>query len=176
MKEEKTWPFFLIALFFSLSSFTSVLAFSPYLAILYRRSGWIKALWIATLCGLILDLLSTSPFGLHALQMLLVTIFLYRLRIFFVDKPIGLASYTALISLTSTLFSRFALIVCDLPLPFTLKGFLTDFILMPIGDALYAFLFFSCPFILCQLLRKLYFYFLFIKKERKALKKENYHA
>jgi len=173
MKRQKTWPFFLIALFFALTSFFPILPFSPYLAILYRRSEWIKALWIATLCGFILDLLSTSPFGLHALQMLVVTICLYRFRIYFVDKPIGLASYTALISLASTLFSRLSLIIYDSGLPFTFKGLITDFILMPLADALYAFLFFSCPLIFYQLLRKLYFHFLFLKKETNKKKEKH---
>lgn len=173
MKRQNTWPFFLIALFFALTPLFPVLPFSPYLAILYRRSEWIKALWVSALCGFVLDLLSTSPFGLHALQMLLVTLLLYRLRIYFVDKPIGLASYTALISLAWTLLSRFSLILYDSSLPFTFKGLITDFILMPLGDALYAFLFFSCPFILYQLLRKLYFHFLFLKKEINKKKEEH---
>ncbi|MDN3508930.1 MAG: hypothetical protein P0S93_02740 [Candidatus Neptunochlamydia sp.] len=166
MKRQKTWPFFLIALFFTLTSFFPVLPFSPYLAILYQRSEWIKALWISTLCGCILDLLSTSSFGLHALQMLLVTICLYRLRIHFIDKPIGLASYTALISLASTLFSRLSLLLYDPGFPFTFKGLITDFILMPLADALHAFLFFSCSLIFYRLLQKLYFRFLLLKKEK----------
>ena len=154
MKRQKSWPFFLMALFFSLTSFFPVLHFSPYLAILFRCSGRIKALWISALCGFILDLLSTSPFGLHALKMLLVTIFLYRFRIYFIDKPIGLASYTTLISFVSTLISRLSLIFYDLALPLTFKGLMTDFILMPLTDALYALLFFSYPPIFYQFLRK----------------------
>lgn len=172
MKRQKTWPFFLVALFFSLTSLFPVLPFSPYLAILYRRCQWVKALWVSTLCGLILDLLSVSPFGLHALQMLLVTICMYRMRIYFVDKPIGLASYTALISLVLTVFSRFSLILYDSALPFTIKGLVTDFIIMPLGDALYAFLFFSFPLILYRLLRKLYFHFLFLKKDTNKKEEE----
>ena len=172
MTRQKTWPFFLLALFFALISLFPVLPFAPYLAILYRRSEWIKALWVSTFCGLILDLLGVSPFGLHALQMLLVTASVYRFRIYFVDKPIGLASYTAIISLTLTLFSRFSLILYDSRLPFTFKGLITDFILMPLGDALYGFLFFSCPLILYRLLRKLYFHFLFLKKETNKKKEE----
>ncbi|MEM8727863.1 MAG: hypothetical protein AAGE99_04050 [Chlamydiota bacterium] len=164
MRRQKTWSFFLIALFFSPTSLFAVLPFSPYLAILYRRSTRIKALSISTLCGFILDLLSTSPFGLHSLQMLSVTICLYRLRIYFVDKPIGLASYTALISLTSTLLSRLGLIFYDSNCPFTFQGLITDFILMPLVDAFYGFLFFSCPLIFYRLLRKFHFPFLFLKK------------
>lgn len=174
MKQQKTWPFFLVALFFTLTPLFPVFSFSPYLAILYRRSAWIKALWISTLCGLILDFLSVSPFGLHALQMVLVTTLLYRLRVYFVDKPIGLASYTTLISLAATLFSRFFLIFYGPGLPFTLKGLITDFIVMPLGDALYAFLFFSCPLIFYRLLQKIYFRFLFLKKE--INKKEKQHS
>ncbi|QVL57108.1 MAG: hypothetical protein KFB93_06935 [Simkaniaceae bacterium] len=172
MTRQKTWPFFLIALFFALTSLFPVLPFSPYLAILYRQSEWLKALWISVLCGLILDLLGASPFGLHALQMLLVTVSLYRMRIYFINKPIGLASYTALISLALTIFSRFSLIFYDAGLPFTFKGLVTDFIFMPFIDALYAFLFFSCPLILYRLLRKLYFHFLFLKKETNKKEEE----
>lgn len=173
MKQQKTWPFFLIALFFALTSLFSVLPFSPYLAILYHRSEWVKALWISTLCGFILDLLSTAPFGMHALQMFLAALFLYGFRIYFVDKPIGLASYTALISLTSTLLSRLSLTLYDPALPFTFKGLTTDFILMPLADALYAFLFFSCPLICYRLMRKVYFHFLFFKKETNKKKEKH---
>ncbi|MDJ0652264.1 MAG: hypothetical protein QNJ27_04600 [Simkaniaceae bacterium] len=173
MKQQKTWPFFLIALFFALTSFFPILPFSPYLAILYWRSKWMKALWVSILCGFILDLFSTSPFGLRALQLLLVTISLYSFRIYFVDKSSGLASYTALISLGSTLISRLLLTLYDPGLPFTFKGLITDFLLMPLADALYAFLFFSCPLIFYRLLRKLYFHFTFLKKETHKRKEKH---
>ncbi len=172
MMRQKTWPFFLIALFFALTSILPVLPFSPYLAILFRRSQLTKALWISALCGLILDLLSVSPFGIHALTMTLTTACIFRFRVYFIDKPIGLASYTALISLALTIFSRLTLIFYDSGLPFTFKGFVTDFLLLPVGDALYALLCFSYPLILYRLLRKLYFRFLFLKKESNKKKEE----
>ncbi len=176
MIKQKTWPYFLIALFFTLTSIFPVLAFSPYLAILYRRKGLIHALWMSTLCGLILDLLSTAPFGLYAMEMALLSACMFRFRIYFVDKPIGLSSYTALISLVFTIFSRFALMIYDPILPFTFQGFVTDFLLLPLGDAFYAFLFFSCPLLLYRWFKskfqKLYFRFLFFKKESNKKEEE----
>lgn len=166
MKQQKTWPFFLIALFFALTSLFPLSPFAPYLAILYRRSTWIKALWVATGCGCLLDLLSSLTFGTHPLQMILTTSLLYRLHIYFIDKPIGLASYTALISLTLTLMARLLLTLHGSTLPFTFQGLVTDFILMPLVDALYAFFFFACPPLAYRLIRKGYFYFLFLKKKR----------
>lgn len=164
---QKTWPFFLVALFVLLTAPFPLFPFSPYLAILYRRSSFIKSLWVAAFCGLLVDLLTDRPFGLHALNLTVVTFFFYRLRVYFVDKPIGLASYTAILSLSITLISWILFSLCGQNLPLTFKGITTDFFVMPLADSLYGVLCFSLPLSLYRLGKNLYYRFLLMHEESK---------
>ena len=65
---------FSLALFFALFGtvflpHVRLLAFSPFLAPLYNRSSFTASLWIASLCGLAVDLLSSEfRLGIYALQ------------------------------------------------------------------------------------------------------------
>ena len=178
MKRSKIWPYFLIALFFTLfyqSLFPTIriLAFAPFLAIAYGRLQLTASLWAAALSGLMIDLLSSSlPFGIHSLNYALVTLLLHRYRHYFVDKPIGLASFTWVFSLFSTGLQKALFLLFGIELPFTLQGVITDFLATPFLDALYAFLAFSCPIILYLSLRKLWFRFLFLREETKRKNEE----
>lgn len=165
---QKTWPFFLVALFFLFAAPFSILPFSPYLAILYRRSSFIKSLWIAALCGMLMDLLTDRPFGLYALNLTVVTFLFYRLRIYFVDKSIGLASYTAILSLSATLFSRILFSLYGQTLPLTFKGIATDFLVMPLADSLYGVLCFSLPLSVYRLGKRLYFRYLTMREDQRS--------
>lgn len=165
---QKTWPSFLVALFFLFTAPFPTLPFSPYLAILYRRSSFIKSLWVAALCGVLMDLLTDRPFGLYALNLTVVTFLFYRLRIYFIDKPIGLASYTAILSLSTTLFSRILFFLYGQSLPLTFKGIATDFLLMPFADSLYGVLCFSLPLSLYRLGKRLYFHYLTFREKQRA--------
>lgn len=162
---QKTWPFFFVALLFLVMAPFPLLPFSPYLALLYRRSSFIKSLWIAALCGGVMDLFTDRPFGLYAFNLTLVTSLFYRLRIYFVDKPIGLASYTAILSFSTTLFSWILFSLTGQSLPITFKGIATNFLLMPLADSLYAILCFTLPLTLYHLGKKLYFHFLLMREE-----------
>jgi rod shape-determining protein MreD len=154
------FPFFL-ALFVALfrTAFLPhlhLMAFAPFLAIVYQRKRFAASLWYALISGFIIDLF-TSEFrlGIFALNYLLTTLLVYRQkRYFFGDKSLSLFLFTALISSVSStlqllLFTLFAkkvelsgkLIVCDL-------------ILMPLLDAVYAFLWFTCPMKLYTHLQK----------------------
>jgi rod shape-determining protein MreD len=165
---QKTWPFFLVALFFLFTAPFPILPFSPYLAILYRRSSFIKSLWVAALCGVLVDLLTDRPFGLYALNLTVVTFLFYRLRVYFVDKPIGLASYTAILSVNVTLFSRILFSLYGQSLPLTFKGIATDLLVMPLADSLYGVLLFSLPPHLYHLGKRLYFCFRATREEQKS--------
>ena len=147
MKQIKLWPYFLIALFFgALFPSVRILAFAPFLTMTYSRLNLTKSLWVAAFSGLIIDLLSSSlPFGIHSLDYTLVTLLLHRYRNYFVDKPIGLASFTWIFSLLSTAIQTVLFLLFGTKLPFTLQGTITDFLAFPLFDALYAFLGFSCP-------------------------------
>ncbi len=173
MKKQRIWPYFLIAFCFALFSHFPLLPFSPFYAILYRRSSLVTALWTSAGCGFILDLLSTGPFGTQTLIAVAAVFFLYRYRIYFVDKPVGLLSYTLIISVFLTLLNRISYFLHDPTFPFTLKGFATDFLLLPLVDSLYALLLFSYPLIVYRFLKKQWFRFHFLKKESRKKKEES---
>lgn len=143
---------------FSLASFFAVfgsilmqdiklLAFSPFLALLYNRLTFRKCLWIASLCGLAVDLLSSEfRLGIHALNYCMTTLVVYnQKRHFFEDKPIALSLFTLVISIVSTVFQLLLVSLFDRALPLSGKLLLTDLALMPILDAAYAFVWFICP-------------------------------
>ncbi|MBS0604083.1 MAG: mreD [Verrucomicrobia bacterium] len=124
-----------------------LLAFAPFLALLYNRKSFQTSLWIGSLCGLGLDLLSSEfRLGLHALNYCLTTLLLYKQkRHFFEDKPLALSLFTLLISVVSTVLQLVLISVFDRTLPLSGKLLITDLAIMPVVDALYAFLWFSCP-------------------------------
>ena len=178
MKYKKLFPFFLLSLFFiflstSLFPYVKWVAFAPFLVITYSSRLFIPSLWIATFSGLIMDILSQdNPFGLHSLNYVLTTVLIYRYRHHFVDRAIGLASYTFLFSFASTLIQRLGLCFFGAAIPFTLIGFTTDFICLPIFDALYGFIWFSCPLLIYNLMKKYWIRFLFFRKEFRTKKNE----
>jgi hypothetical protein len=176
MKKQRIWPYFLIASCFALFAPLPLLPFTPFYAILCRRTSLIIALWISAGCGLILDFLSVSPFGTQTLIATATTFFLYRYRIYFVDKPVGLLSYTLIISVFLTFLNRISYFLYDPTFPFTLKGFITDFLLLPFADAFYALLFFSYPLIIYRFLKKQWFRFHFLKKESRKKEEESIHG
>lgn len=178
MKKHPLWPFFFLSLFFTfyltaLFPKYILLPFSPFLITASHYCSLAKSLWLATVCGLIMDLVSSlTPFGFHALTYVIVTFFLYRFRLFFVEKALGIISFTALFSFLSTFLGRVFLSFFGIPLPFIWPHVITDFLLMPILDGLYAFLCFSCPLMFYHFLRQQWFRFLFLRKETKKKKEK----
>jgi rod shape-determining protein MreD len=161
MRQVPLYFSFSLAIFFTL--FGSVflphvrlLTFSPFLALLYNQSNFLKSLWLASLCGLIVDLLSSEfRLGIHALNYCLTTLLLYaQKKHFFEDKPLALSLFTLLISIVSTLIQLVLISIFDRALPLSGKLLVTDLILMPAIDGLYAFLWFSCPILLFLSIKK----------------------
>lgn len=148
--------FFFLALFFSIfqSAIFSKLhlfAFAPFLAILWIRSSFLSSLWGSFFCGFLIDLFSSISMGIFALNYTFISLFLYRFHThFYDDKPLHLASYTALISSISTLIHPFLLFLFDRSIPISGKWILTDLLLMPLLDGAYAIFWFWCPLILYQ--------------------------
>lgn len=140
-----------MTLFFSaLFPTIKLLMFSPFLAIVYPRFSIEKTVWIATGCGLILDLLcSELRFGIQAVTLAMTTLVLSKHKHhFFEDKPLSLCLSTLLISLTSTLIQWLLLPLSGFSFILSWTLVATDLILLPIADALYAFLCFYLP-LLC---------------------------
>jgi len=127
-----------------------LLVFSPFLALLYHRLNLQTSLWIASMCGLAVDLLSSEfRLGVHALTYCLATLFLYKQkRHFFEDKPLSLSLFTLLISVISTILQLLLISIFDRALPLSGKLLITDLVILPSFDAAYAFVCFSCPMML----------------------------
>ena len=133
-----------------------LLAFAPFLVILYTRLPLNHCLWCAFGCGFLIDLLSSNmQLGAHALNYVLVTLVLFRIRkFFFAHKPVALALFTALFSILSCTLQLIIMAMYGQHLRFGLVGFLSDFIVMPLCDAIYAFLGYTCPIYAYRGLRK----------------------
>lgn len=134
----------LLATLFSSLLFPSLhlITFAPFLALVYMRHSFISSLWLALCAGLIIDLTNSSlTFGLNALAYLGATTLLYKeRRNFFKDSGVALMLYTGCISL----FLSFIMILFH-GISLTPAILLSDLLLMPAVDAVYAFLWFTCP-------------------------------
>lgn len=157
------FPFILsiFALCFSQVFFPSfhLFAFAPFFAILFIRKGFLFSMWTTLLCGLLMDLLNSKfHFGFFAFSFSLTTLFLYsQKRNFFEDRLFSLSCYTALISSLSSLIQLLFFALFEKHFPFKLQLILTDLIMMPAFDAVYGFLWFTCPMKIYQNIRKLRF-------------------
>lgn len=152
---------FSLALFFALwgtavITVVRLLAFAPFLALLYNKTSFVKSLWIASLCGVIVDLLcSELRLGVHALNYCGTTLLLYKQKKhFFEDKALALSLFTLIISIISTALQFFLLSIFGQGLPLSAKLLIADFLIMPLADATYAFLWFTCPMRLYAYIKK----------------------
>ncbi len=133
-----------------------LIAFSPFLALVFNRSSFKASLWIASLCGLIVDLLSSEfHLGIHALNYCLTALILFhQKKHFFEDKPLALSLFTLLISAVSSLLQLLLISLFDRALPFSGKLIVADLFIMPLFDAVYAFVWFCCPMMLYLHIKK----------------------
>jgi rod shape-determining protein MreD len=131
--------------------------FAPYLIICLYTQTRISVLWKAYLCGLILDLLSSSSFfGFSSLNYCLVCWVLYgQKRHFFEDHLSTLPVMTFLFSFLSTLVSCCLFFYCEQSFPFSWSWIATDLFLMPLLDSAYALLVFSLPFQIIYKIRRM---------------------
>lgn len=132
-------------------------SFAPFLALLYQRKSFISSLWIAALCGLIIDLFSSEwRLGIHSLNYCVTTFFLYKQkRHFFEDKALSLCLFTLLISIFSSLLQLLLISLFERSLPLSKSLFATDLFLLPIVDGIYAFVAFYSPMCLFLHIKKI---------------------
>ena len=161
MKLVSLWVPLSIACFFALFGSAllpqvKLLAFSPFLALSYHRLSFLGSLWVASLCGLFIDLFASDlRLGIHALSLCLVTLVLYQQkRHFFEDKPLAICLFTGLISWLATLIQWILIPLCGRSFALSKGLLLTDLLIMPLCDALYAFLCFCCPLMLYSHIKK----------------------
>jgi len=122
-----------------------LLSFAPFAALACMRTSLPAALWLAALAGLLSDLLSADPFGIHAISMAATTAASYRFRRLFQGELLQLCGFTAIYSLLFTPILVFILFLFDRRAPFGGEWSFLDFALMPIADAAYAFFWFVGP-------------------------------
>ncbi len=119
--------------------------FYPYLLLILYQRPFKHALLQAFLCGLLIDLLSSSlPLGFFTSIFMIALYGFYRFKhFFFIDKIMTFPILTFLFSSFVTLIHRLTLNIFCLKSPLTLKWMATDLIIMPLGDALFALVFFA---------------------------------
>ncbi len=117
----------------------TLMAFAPLITKSYFEKNLEKSLYTALLYGAIVDLFSSQThFGITIINYTLTTLLIHRLKWRLNPHKIySIFIFTLIFSFTSTTIS---LLISDLP--FELKEGL---LVSPLLDALYAFIWFSCP-------------------------------
>jgi len=122
--------------------------FSPFLAMSYMHSSLLASLWLSALAGLVIDCMNSQlRFGsFAAIYSIVALITLSKKRHFFSEKLFSLSILSLVVSILITLVHSFILFSTSSGFTVSLKFFFTDFLLMPLIDAFYAFLWFTLPF------------------------------
>lgn len=153
---------FLLSLFALILQMTlipqiALLPFCPFLSLAILRSSSAKALWLSCLSGAILDLASSDPMGVYALGATLTTFVLFRFKNHFLSEdPFHISVFSALFSFTTTFLTLLLLFLFDRRVEIQGRWVLTDFIGMPLIDALFAFVWFAAPLVLFSKLKKMW--------------------
>lgn len=145
----------------------SILAFAPFLALSILRKNLKEALKLAVLAGCMMDLVSSDPFGLHAINYTLISALFFRMKNHFLaDEPFHLSIFTGFISASSSALQLTLLFLFDRRVPFDGKWILTDFLGMGLIDAFFAFIWFAAPLALVYKLNGMWKLFWLKRKNR----------
>lgn len=153
---------FLLSLFALILQMTlipqiALLPFCPFLSLAILRASSTHALWLSSLSGALMDLVSSDPMGVHALSYTLTSSLLFRFKKHFLsEEPFHLSLFSALFSFISTFLTLWLLFLFDRRVEIQGRWILTDFIGMPIIDALFAFVWFAAPLVLFSKLKKMW--------------------
>lgn len=132
-----------------------ILPFAPFIAISLLSRPFSRALLLACIAGISIDLLSNDPLGINGLSYTLAAAALYRIRnLFSVTHPIQLSFYTAIVSLIITALQIGLLFLFDRRVPFCGKWWLTDWAMLPVADAIFALVWFAGPLALFSYVHK----------------------
>ncbi len=150
------FPVFLLALIaylFGNLFFASfpVLAFSPFLVFVFAKKRLYPSLWIATLIGALCDLTNTTTrFGLLALSFTIASALAFHFKKWFhSDHILFFPLFTTIFSLALNLAQALVLS----------SQFHWSWLLLPLLDGLFAFIWFTCPLSL---------YLWFLRKRRRV--------
>jgi len=153
-------------LFFSSFINAKFVFFAPFIIFLFFHLNFVSILWISTLLGLFQDLFSSSFFGIHAICYLLVSLILFREKRFFNEKPINLSIFTTIFSVLYSVINPFLFFIFDKKINLSIKWIITDLVIFPAFDGIYAFLFFALPILCFETIRKIGIKSLWIKYKK----------
>lgn len=112
----------------------------------YKRP-LLACLWLSIACGVIMDMLGAhTRIGFFAVTYWITTAILYRLKQqFFEDKLSTLPVMTFFFAIFSTIIQAILLNAMGVTLHLTGQWVVTDLLMYPLADALYALLWFAIP-------------------------------
>jgi rod shape-determining protein MreD len=135
----------------------AILAYAPFVAYATLRSELMRALFLSALAGAIMDTVSEDPMGVHALNYVVTTALLFKVKKHFShDEPLHLSLFSGLFSSLSTSIQLFLLFLFDRRVPFGGRWILGELIAMPVVDALYAFVWFAAIIALGEKMRRMW--------------------
>lgn len=119
----------------------------PFVVTVCYRNTLAASLWVAILCGTILDLfLSHHHLGIYATGYAVTTTLLHRYKgLLFEEKAFALPLMTFLFSVTTTLLLAIFLKVTDDHLILSWQWAMSDVVIVPCCDALWSVLAFVIP-------------------------------
>lgn len=116
-----------------------------------------KLLFLSSVCGLIVDLLSSHPIGLHPIAYSLSAVCLLRFRNrFLIQNPLHFGLCSALTSWISSIFEFFFLFLFDQGVGMSWFFIVIDWISMSIVNFCYAIIWFFAPLYLFAKGKRLY--------------------
>jgi hypothetical protein len=152
VKKVPLWYPFVLAAIFAIYGqiffpWIKLLSFAPFLAISFYRICFVRSLWLAFLCGLVIDTISSQMhYGLIGLCTCLTAAICYpQKKHFFEDKAIALSLFTALISSVYSLCLFVLTLLFDRQITITGSIVVSEALITPIFDAVYALLWFTVP-------------------------------
>lgn len=148
--------FFLASFFVYLKMYLNI-PVQPYipLLVLFMKKPLAQVLWIGFFCGTILDLLSSTPFGLFALLYTLLALFLSFFQKYFDGQKAMI--YLILVILASSTFSLIhllSLFFIEKNLEITAAALITDVVIFGIFDSFFGLCMIYIPFYLFEKSKK----------------------
>lgn len=121
--------------------------FAPFLMFAFYHNNKVVCLWLALICGFMIDLLSAQTrLGVTALNYCLTVVLFYsQKRHFFEDRLSTLSLMTFIFVFTSTLIQAVLLYAFGQGILLSWEWVKSDLIWMPLIDALYAAIAFTLP-------------------------------
>lgn len=129
----------------------------PVLALFYLSAPFSQGIWASALLGAVADFLISQPHGAMPISFVASFFFLYRLRpLFSADSLLHFVLATALFSSLQSLSFLVLLFFLEAPVPATIASAITDWIILPFADALFAFFWYAAPLRIYHLGRSLW--------------------